>query len=73
VGGIHRVVAAVVKEIADVVRPKHLHEPFVLRPVFFDPLELVSRGAECTAGLARSLLVSIMSSVSAPMMPLRPA
>ncbi len=48
-GGVHRVVAAVIEEVADVMCLKHLDQAFVFRPVFLDALELVTRGAECTA------------------------
>ena len=65
-GGIHRVIAAVVKEVADVVSPKHLDEPLVFLTVFLDALELVTRRAECAArrvaqrgNRARALLAGI--------------
>src|SRR5579883_1631817 len=38
--GIHRVVATVVEEIADVVRAEDLDQPLVLRAVLVDPLQL---------------------------------
>ena len=48
-GGVHRIVAAVIKEIADVVRLEYLDETLVLGPVLVDPRQLVARRAECAA------------------------
>ena len=46
---IHRVVAAVVKEVADVMCPKHFDQALVLGPVLLDALELVTCRTECAA------------------------
>ena len=43
VGGIHRVVTAVVKEIADVVSLEDLDQPLVFGAVLLEPLELETR------------------------------
>ena len=66
VGGVHRVVAAVVEEIADVVRPEDLDKALILGPVFLDAPELVTCRPESTTGRmpqrcnrARALLVGI--------------
>ncbi len=45
-GGVHRVVATVVKEIADVVSAEDLDQPLVLGAVLIDALELEARRAE---------------------------
>lgn len=47
VAGIHRIVSAVVEEIADIILFEYFEEPFVIRIVFFSALELVTYGAEC--------------------------
>ncbi len=49
VRGVHRVVAAVVEEVADVVGFEDLDQAFVFGAVFVDTLELVARGAESAA------------------------
>jgi hypothetical protein len=49
VSRVHRVAAAVVEEVPDVVGPEHLDEPLVLGAVRVEPLELVARGAERAA------------------------
>jgi hypothetical protein len=41
VGGIHRVIAAVVKEVAYVVRPKHIDQAFVFRAVLLAGIDHV--------------------------------
>ena len=46
VRGIHGIVAAVVEEIADVVRAKHRDQALVLGAVLVDPRQLVARGSE---------------------------
>ena len=46
VSGVHRVVAAVVEEVADVVRLEDLDEALVLGAILLEALELVARGAE---------------------------
>ena len=46
VSGVHGVVAAVVEEVADVVRLEHFDEALVFRAVLFEALELVARRAE---------------------------
>ena len=80
--GVGRVVAAVVEEVADVVRAEHLDQPLVLRAILLEALELVAARAERARrrvlqrrdrARASPGSVSIRSSVSAPMMPLRPA
>ena len=48
-GGIHRIVAAVVKEVADVVGAEYLDQPLVLGAVLVDSGELVARRAESAA------------------------
>ena len=50
VRGIHGIVAAVVEEVADVVRPEYLDQPLVLGAVLVYPGELVARRAEGAAG-----------------------
>ncbi len=45
-GGIHRVAAAVIEEVADVVRFEDLDEPLVLGAVLVEALQLVARRAE---------------------------
>ena len=47
---VHRIVAAVVEEVADVVRAEHLDQPLVLRAIALEVLELVARGAEGARG-----------------------
>ena len=47
--GVHRVVAAVVKEIADVVRLEHLDQALVLGLVLLQALQLVTAGTEGAA------------------------
>jgi hypothetical protein len=61
-----RIAAAVVKEIADVVRLEDFNQPFILRPVFLQAFELVAAGAEGagwrgqqTANGGRALLAGI--------------
>ena len=49
VRGVHRVAAAVVEEVADVVRLEDLDQPLVLGAVLVEALELVARGAERAA------------------------
>src|SRR6202034_4592909 len=44
--GIHRIVAAVVEEVADVVRAENLDQALVLGAVLLDTLELEARRAE---------------------------
>ena len=61
--------------------PENFDQAFVLRPVLFEAFELVAAGTEstCWGGLQPGdvgialRLVSIRSSVSAPIMPSRPA
>ncbi len=48
--GIHRVVAAVIKEVANIVRLEYFDQPFVLYAVFFNTFELVACGAERATG-----------------------
>jgi len=81
VGRVLRVTAAVVEEIADVMCLEYGNQPLVFGPVLLDAFQLVAAGAKGPAGVWRraamlaalSTLVSINSSCSAPMMPLRPA
>ena len=47
VSGVHRVVAAVVEEVADVVRLEYFDEALVLGAILLEALELVARGPEC--------------------------
>ncbi len=54
-GRIHRVVAAVVEEVADVVSAKNLDQPLVLRAVLVDALQLEACRAE---GSGRRMLES---------------
>jgi hypothetical protein len=42
--GVGGIVAAVVEEIADVVRAEDIDQALVLRAVFLEPLELVATG-----------------------------
>ena len=44
--GVHRIVAAVVEEVADVVRAEHLDQALVLGAVLLEALELEARRAE---------------------------
>ncbi len=46
VSGVHGIVAAVVEEVADVVRLEYFDEALVLGAVLLEALELVARGAE---------------------------
>ena len=46
VSGVHGIVAAVVEEVADVVRLEHFDEALVLRAVLLEALELVARRPE---------------------------
>ncbi len=50
VGRVHRVAAAVVEEVADVVGPEDLDQPLVLGLVLLQALELVAGRAEGAAG-----------------------
>ena len=47
--GVHGIVAAVVEEIADVVRAEYVDQPLVLGAILVDPRELVARRAEGAA------------------------
>ena len=50
VSGVHGIVAAVVEEVADVVRLEDLDEALVLGAVLLEALELVARRAEGARG-----------------------
>jgi hypothetical protein len=79
--GIGRVVAAVVEEVADVVRAADVDQPLVVRAVLLERLELEAAGTKGAARrvreradvASRSKRVSISSSRSTPMIPLRAA
>ena len=49
VGGVHGIVAAVVEEVADVVRAEDLDQPLVLGAILVDSGQLVARRAESAA------------------------
>ena len=46
--GVSRVPAAVVEEVADIVRLENLDQSLVFRTIFIDAFELVAAGAERT-------------------------
>ena len=80
--GVHGIIAAVIEEVADVVGPEHLDETLVFGAVLLQALEFETgrtEGARTGVCLSPrmvwrlSLLTSMRSSVSAPMMPWRPA
>ena len=53
VAGVGRIIAAVIKEITDVVRAEHLDQAFKLHTIFIKALELVAAGSK---GAARRVL-----------------
>src|SRR5690606_4850793 len=66
VGGVLRIAAAVVEEVADVVRPEDLQQALVLRAVLIQPLQLVAAGPEGTGGRVpqrRDRLVALQAGV----------
>src|SRR3984957_19711276 len=48
--GVHRVVAAVIEEIADVMRAENVNQPFVLGAVLIQALKFEARRPEGTRG-----------------------
>jgi len=62
-GGVHGVVAAIVEEISNVVRPEHLNEPLVFGPVLFQALELEAGGAK---GAGRGVLQALQDGRGLP-------
>ena len=56
--GVGRVVAAVVEEVADVVRLEHLDQALVLRAVVLEPLQLVAAEPNAPPGVWRSAAIA---------------
>src|SRR5688572_9650696 len=48
--GVHRIIAAVVEEIADIVSTEHFHEPLVLGAILVEALQLEACRAERARG-----------------------
>ncbi len=79
--GVLGIATAVVKHVADIMRFKNFDKPLILTAIVMDIVQFIAAGPKALEGVCRkaaifsrdSRLVSMSSSLRAPIIPLRPA